>query len=321
MKKIILFLLLFPPLTAAQAQEVRFQVNDGLDNPVLQAKIESNISLLLTEIDAAFSASRPLNLASVTISEDAATSLRMLWRNRPFFCDEPLVVERVLRTYDGGWQVRNIPIELRNADNVDAYQELVIDMDAAGTITLVNMAIESNLYRQIVNEGTDDVDKPRRQQILNYVEQFRTAYDKKDIDFMEMIFSDDALIITGKVVRRGGKDRTHIKGGVEYRKQSKSEYLQGLRRVFESNEYIHVSFSGVQVTRHPSKEGYYGVLVKQGYKSSNYEDEGYVFMLWDFRNEGHPQIHVRTWQPYWLDQQHTKALEQNQIITINSFEF
>jgi hypothetical protein len=43
--------------------------------------------------------------------------------------------------------------------------------------------------------------------------------------------------------------------------------------------------------------GIYGVTLRQQYKSDRYYDDGYLFLLWDFRNKSMPLIHVRTWQP------------------------
>ena len=31
------------------------------------------------------------------------------------------------------------------------------------------------------------------------------------------------------------------------------------------------------------------------------------------------QIHVRTWQPYWMDEARTQTISEDQIININSF--
>ena len=159
--------------------------------------------------------------------------------------------------------------------------------------------------------------------ILDYVEQFRTAYNQKDIDFLENVFSDDALIITGKVIRRKKGDRVAIlkeESDVVYTQHSKQEYIQRLRtRVFPAAKYIQVTFSDIRVAKHPSIEGYYGVTLRQGYKSSVYADDGYLFMIWDFRDESHPQIHVRTWQPYWLDEARKQRLDENKVFNINSF--
>ena len=319
MKRIILVISLLLVCSLSNAQSVKFSVSDGMSEGPLKDKIGSNISLLLTEFNKAAKGSRSLVFSEISITSDAAKEAARLWRNRPFHCDEPMVVERILRSYDNGWQVRDIPIVMKDDFGNDVYQELVIDMDASGTITLVNVAIAKHIYMKIMSDGSP-VELRQRQIILDYVEQFRTSYNKKDIEFLQDIFSDDALIITGKVVKKNGKDRAAVlKNEIVYKKQSKTEYLNNLKRVFNQNNYIKVVFDDVEISKHPSIDGYYGVLVKQGYESSTYSDEGYVFMLWDFRNEDHPQIHVRTWQPYWMDDAHTRVINEKEIIDINSF--
>lgn len=319
-KSFVLAIVLFL-FSTSNAQTVKFMVGEGKIDGPLKDKISSNISLLLTEFNKAASGSRTLDFSEISITPVAAKSVGSLWRNRPFRCDEAVIVERILQTYDNGWQVRDIPIEMKDEYGNNVYQELVVDMNASGTITLVNIAIGAHLYRKIMEDGSQVRDLRQKQMILDYVEQFRTSYNKKDMEFLEMIFSDDALIITGKVVKKNGRDRAAVmKSGIEYKKQTKTEYLNNLKRVFDRNDYIKVSFDDVEVTKHPSIEGYYGVLVKQGYESSTYADEGYVFMLWDFRDEDHPQIHVRTWQPYWMDDAHTRVINKSEIININSFK-
>ena len=324
MKRILfLFTLLLFTCFYAPAQSVIFRVNDGTNNSQLKNRIESNISLFLQACNLAFSNNVDLQIAEGTISEDASQSVSMLWHNMPFRCIETLVIERVLHTY-AGYQVRNIPIEVYDAKKLPVYQELVIDMDENGIITRVNLAIQNHLYRRIFADGTEVSDLRHRQMILDYVEQFRTAYNRKDISFLEQVFSDDALIITGRVIQRKRGDHTAIlKENTEiiYMEQSKREYLNRLRTyIFPSNSYIRVSFSDIKVSRHPSIQGYYGVTLRQGYESSIYSDDGYLFMIWDFRDEEHPQIHVRTWQPYWIDSNKTISIDEGKVFGINDFK-
>jgi len=48
-------------------------------------------------------------------------------------------------------------------------------------------------------------------------------------------------------------------------------------------------------------EGVYGISMRQSYTSTNYSDEGYLFLLIDF-NDDKPKIYVRAWQPKeWSD--------------------
>lgn len=322
MKKILSIILIAVISASAWAQRVSFVINDGISDSRLKQNIEKNVSDLLSAFSLAESVNGALDFSSVSIMEDAQSSATLLWSNMPFSCKEKRIVERVLVTQEG-YQLRNIPIEVSLASGKAAYQELVIDMDGEGCITRINLAIQNHLYRAIMSGGTDVTDLRHRQMILDYVEQFRTAYNKKDIDFLEKVFSDDALIITGKVVTRKSSDRTAVlkrDKEITYRKQTKREYLDRLRNyVFPSTSYIRVNFSEIKVSKHPTVDGYYGVTVRQGYESSNYSDDGYLFMLWDFRDESRPQIHVRTWQPYWMDEAQSQRIDEKKVFGINDF--
>ena len=322
MKRFFLTLFLLGGVMAAQAQPVTFTVSDGLSNQSLREKIEKNLSTLLTSFNDSYHDEADLDLSWVSIAPDAKDALDMLWANMPFHCEEEEIVERILTTYSG-YQVRNVPIELKADGGNNDYQELVIDMEKDGTVSRVNLALQSHLYRKVISDGSEVTDLRCRQMILDYVEQFRTAYNRKDIDFLDNVFSDDALIITGKVVRRKPGDRAAVlkeTPDIVYTQQRKHEYIEKLRtKVFPAAKYIQVTFTDIKVSKHPSVDGYYGVMLRQGYKSSNYSDDGYLFMIWDFRDESHPQIHVRTWQPYWLDDKKTQRLGEEKVFNINSF--
>lgn len=164
---------------------------------------------------------------------------------------------------------------------------------------------ESPFYeesRKIIAAGLSEDDARNRQMILNYVEHFRTAYTTKDIDFLRQLFSEEALIIVGKVVKETARHPLHLmsRPQIEYNIRSKKSYLTRLQAVFDANREIEVSFEDFNIMRHPTREGFYGVSLKQGYRSDLYSDEGHLFLLWDFRDKQAPLIHVRTWQPSML---------------------
>ena len=141
-------------------------------------------------------------------------------------------------------------------------------------------------------------DAEHRTMILNYCEHFRSAYDTKDIDFIRQVFSEKALIIVGKVVKTAEETSDYMpRENVEYNVRSKQEYLRNLSQTFMRNGTIRVRFTSFRIMRHPTMEGIYGVTLRQKYDSDTYSDDGYLFLLWDFRNPSRPKIHVRTWQP------------------------
>jgi hypothetical protein len=134
--------------------------------------------------------------------------------------------------------------------------------------------------------------------IINFVEDFRTSYQLKDIDFLEKVFSDKALIITGKVLE--STSQGELKTMVEYKRQTKVEYLTNLKDIFARAKMININFDTIRVVRHPKITDIYGVNLKQTWNSESlkggrYRDVGYVFLVIDFAVEEKPKIWVRTW--------------------------
>ena len=153
---------------------------------------------------------------------------------------------------------------------------------------------------KVISGKLEEKDADNRRMILNYCEHLRTSYTTKDIDFLRQVFSDQVLIIVGNVVRSADNNSaTGIEGDekVTFSLKTKKEYLERLEKVFAANKKIDVKFSDFRIMRHPTMEGIYGVSMKQKYTSDRYSDDGYLFILWDFRNKSMPLIHVRTWQP------------------------
>ena len=172
---------------------------------------------------------------------------------------------------------------------------------ALSQINLKTMAQSNPFYKEaskIMQGKLAETDAKRRHTILNYCEHFRTAYTTKDIDFLRQVFNDKALIIVGNVVKPIANDgKCQAENRVTFAIHSKRDYLNRLAKVFAANQKIDVRFSGFRIMRHPTMDGIYGVTLRQQYKSDRYSDDGYLFLLWDFRDKSMPLIHVRTWQP------------------------
>ena len=134
------------------------------------------------------------------------------------------------------------------------------------------------------------------------------------MNFLDQIFSEDALIITGKVIKTVKSDVKINNTKIKYNRQDKKTYLTNLANVFKQNKRINVIFDEIKVVKHSAKKGYYGVTLKQGWSSDNYSDGGYLFLLWDFTNPDAPQIHVRTWQP----EEYINA--GGEVFTVNDFK-
>ena len=322
MKKLFLIVLLIIGGLAIgmNANAVNVTIIDGIDNPTVKYRIENGIARILNEVNAAQRDDRSLNFSAMgQLNIRVQQSMAMLWENAPFVCTDEEIIEHCITT-GTGYQVRNIPLMMKPTDervfNEDEYQEAVISFDRQGNVESFYLCISMNLYMNVIKSNLELTDLRRRQLILDYVEQFRTSYNQKDINFLNQVFSDDALIITGRVITQK-QPEGFITQKIRYNKQSKQQYLNNLRRVFKTTKYIHVSFDDIEVMRHPTNPNFYGVTLHQGWTSNTYHDEGYIFLLWDFRNENAPEIHVRTWQP---DRIGGKELARDEIFTLSDFD-
>lgn len=303
----------------ANAQDaVNFEISDGVTNPTLKSNIERNTSMLLSAINQAESSGKDINYSGINIDNLASQSIGMMWNNVHFRIVDDDIVEHCLQIKSSTgavieYQVRNIAVEMKPFDDSydgDINQEVCINYDRQGNITDFNITMGVQQYMSIIREGERLNDADRRIQILQWVERFKMAYIQKNMSFMEDVFSDDALIVTGRVVKRVHSDIKPV--SVEYTSYGKQQYLKHLKGVFARNSYINVKFDDIEIVRHGAKPNYYGVTLKQGWFTKNYSDEGILFIIWDFTDELHPQILVRTWQPMEVD--------ENDIFTLSNFK-
>ena len=151
--------------------------------------------------------------------------------------------------------------------------------------------------RKVLSGDLEESDSLSRRRILSYCEHLRTSYTTRDIDFLRQTFSDNALIIVGHTIRTSEASSPKGTPKTAYSIRSKREYLERLSKIFDSGKDISLRFSDFRIMRHPTMEGIYGVTLRQQYQCGGYSDDGWLFLLWDFRNPSMPLIHVRTWQP------------------------
>lgn len=137
--------------------------------------------------------------------------------------------------------------------------------------------------------------------LASFLENYKTAYALKRLDYIESIFSEDAYIVTGHVLK---KPQNKIEGQpslskdeVRYTRHTKREFIRKLEQSFKSNQFINIRFSNNDVEKSNVGGEVYGIQIKQDYYSSSYGDTGYLFLLVDINNPDKPIISIRTWQP------------------------
>lgn len=305
MKKLLCFLFGLFVMLSGYAQKVNFEFSDGIEEGTLKTKMEHQMSSLLSAINEANAVNADVNFSGIDIMDDASASLTMTWEQVHFSIEDDDIVDHCISLpgKSGGFRIQNIGV-LMNPKEESGYdgekrREIYIDFDKTGKIVDFNFTLGMNMYTEILKKGEELGDLDRRLQIIDWCEHFAKAYCDKNMKFMQTIFSDDAIIITGKMTMQrvrtdmGMKDQAKVK----YVQQTKAQYLSNLSKVFASNSYVNVKFDDYTVIRHGAKPNYYGVTLRQKWHTARYSDEGTVFLIWDFTNEEAPRILVRTWQP------------------------
>ena len=306
----------------AQSEKVWFAIRgDGMENLTLGTTIENNTTTFLNACNNAMQTNKKPDFPTAIFTKDARQNALDFFAKSPMSISKAYISEMCVKKSSGGYQVRNIPVFFPDAPEDKQDQEIVIDYAADGKIDNVSVSIEETRIRAILEEYNSLDDFNRRQIIIGFLENFRTAYNRKDIKYIETVYSDNALIITGKVVKLApNKDRAiNALLGTEkivYTTVTKKEYINNLKNTFGRNKYIDVEFDDIDVVSHPKNDKLYGVTLKQKWGSSTYNDTGYLFLMIDFKDEAWPMIHVRTWQP---DKFEGKDLPKDQIFSLNDF--
>jgi len=285
----------------------------------IRDRMEQNVKAVFSQINRTYSTNKEqagLNISKVNnnATDEAIERIQALWSTSPFFCTLSKIEEPVLKAAKG-WQVRNIPVFFEKGDSKeDQYQSIVIEFTENGVISDMYIALAMHQYYTIIQAKDTVTDARHRLMLLEFVENFRTAYNRRDINFLKQVFSNDALIIVGKEVQQKGDSK---KPFVEYKIKSKEEYINDLKIVFDRNSFVSVKFDEIEVM----KEDYlYGVTLKQTWSSKptatssqGYSDEGWLFLAIDYRDETNPQIWVRTWQPL--------SVQSNEKYGLGSFDW
>lgn len=165
-------------------------------------------------------------------------------------------------------------------------------------ITHVAMGLGREAMNDVVLEHLDWSEKSRTR-IVGFLEDYRTAYATKNLEYLDKVFDDNAVIVLGKrlqVAPQLNKEGYMNNHRVQFTQLTKREFLRNLRRQFQSKDYINLHFSQNRIYQLQKGVERYGIEIKQDYYSSNYGDTGYLTLIFDLTNPDQPVIHVRTWQ-------------------------
>jgi len=210
--------------------------------------------------------------------------------------------------------VRSVPMAFYFPNSKQQFTEnVVFTFDNQKMISAVSFAISDKTIYDIVSHGAGFGGIKEKYTLIKFMEYYKTAYSLKRLDYIESIFSDNALIIVGTVLEKAqpidGMYKNIGEKGVKYQRYTKKDYITRLENVFNSKEYVNIDFDEAEVRKLNGSDNIYGIQLSQHYYSSNYSDFGYLFLMIDLHDTLHPTIYVRTWQPQKNDDGSIYGLE------------
>ena len=197
---------------------------------------------------------------------------------------------------------RSVPMKFTFKNNRRAFvEDVTFTFDKEQKIESVAFGLDKTARDDIFNRDAAAWNDSVRMVIATFLENYKTAFALKRLDYIKSIFDDDAIIIVGHVTRHAakkGENQRYVDNEmVRYTRQDKATYLKNLERSFGSNEFINIRFTDNEVKKMGKGGETYGIQIHQDYYSSTYGDTGYLFLMVDLNEMDAPIIKVRTWQP------------------------
>ena len=200
---------------------------------------------------------------------------------------------------------RSIPMAFSFKNNRRKFvEDVTFTFDENKKIECVAFGLGSQAKTDIFNKGVGAWSDYAKMMIATFLENYKTAFALKRLDYLESVFDDNATIITGHIIKKAPKvameGESFINSNnklIKYTRQTKSEYMRKLKMCFQSNQFINIRFADNDVVKMGAGGETYGIQIKQDYYSTNYGDHGYLFLMVDFNDPDNPSIKVRTWQP------------------------
>lgn len=312
MKRLFVILVLLFVYLGAMAQgqyNIDVKITNLDKNPDLAKKIENTLSKFFTELNRAYFNSDTLRLDANTIDEYARETINDYWKASDFYLPCNGIISLPIAKYEGLDKYRVLESKFifsKCYEGSEVPKEFYIDFDTEGK--MVGFSINTI---PLSIKGDTLVSGAMYDQIMSYMAKLCNAHANKKISVLEDLYSDYALIITGKSVTarkstNWPENNIHLDiPGFELNVKTKTQYLNDLREVFRKNGWIRITYKDPVITVHnnrsnlPTYKDIYFVECEQIYESSSgYKDNGYLTIVWDFSDAEHPEIICRV----WLDQ-------------------
>ena len=198
---------------------------------------------------------------------------------------------------------RSIPMRFDFKNNKRTFiEDVTFTFSPDKKIESVAFGLGESARKDIFEQGVGAWSDSVKMVIVTFLENYKTAFALKRLDYINSIFDENAYIIVGHKLEQLKKAPGDAAGfsvvpKYEYARKSKAEYIDQLQKCFASNEYVNINFSDNDVQKAAYGGDTFGIQIRQDYYSEHYGDQGYLYLLVDLNDADKPVIKIRTWQP------------------------
>ena len=152
---------------------------------------------------------------------------------------------------------RSIPMAFSFKNNRRKFvEDVTFTFDENKKIECVAFGLGSQAKTDIFNKGVGAWSDYAKMVIATFLENYKTAFALKRLDYLESVFDDNATIITGHIIKKAPKvameGESFINSNnklIKYTRQTKSEYMRKLKMCFQSNQFINIRFADNDVVK------------------------------------------------------------------------
>jgi len=246
------------------------------------------ITPFLDALDDAIENDNKPQFQNVKISGSLSQKISEAWKDLRYRASEKPVNLQCSSVTDNYLLMWDIPANVFDGNDESNDQFLTLLLNSEGSIEQLLFSIKPDVKAGLLHEK-DEAAFSASIQIINLLEQVKTAYYFRDAPSIENLYSDQMLALTASQ-----SDETDATPGLVETPVLRSTILSELN----NSGPIRLYLENIRITAHDSLENFYGINLIQHPDAGNIEKNGYLFYLIEINpQDDTPEIRMRVWQP------------------------
>jgi len=290
---IIFLLTTFPHINFAQ-NNVKIEIKNTPDRVKIK-KIENNLKKLTLILNNAYANDRKFSEkhASPLCSQECLDQLKCIWSLDSFKIETNDLTVNSYQIKPNLVELRTIPIIIKPRNNINSIREhIMLCANMKGKFTSLRFALEHQYVEKLMENMSQ---RAHAHHIIEFLENFKTAYVMRDASYLQTIIQSDALILDGFENEGLNTENNITTRYLDYIKITKDQFLRKLQiGLFNQPDFIRVSFENIMIDSSMERD-IYGLKILQNLRVNNAHEENEVFVLMDVGTQD-PIVELRTLQ-------------------------